>query len=205
MKRTLLIVPLMAVPVLLCGARQPTAQPVQLSKRYTAPVIEATPEPVAVPECKAVKFVPKPQPEQAERYPGIDLSALTDAEREIVTYLLDRDVSLEAVCGILANINRETGGTYDPALVNDIGAIGLCQWLGPRKAELMQREECCTVQGQLDFILHELATSESGTDLAGSAYDCGYNFARDFERTGIQGTYTDRAALAEEYYQTIKA
>lgn len=201
MKRTLLIIPLMAIPVLLCGARAP-------QKRVTIiqpPPVEAqaTPEPVVVPGCKAVEFVPKPQPEQAERYPGVDLSALTDAEREIVTYLLDRDLSLEAACGILANINRETGGTYDPALVNDIGAIGLCQWLGPRKAELMQREDCYTVQGQLDFILHELETTESGTDLTGSAYDCGYNFARDFERTGLKGTYTDRAALAAEYWEVM--
>lgn len=201
MKKILILIPLMAIPVLLCGARAP-------QKRVTIvlppPVeAEATPEPVNIPGCKAVEFVEKALHEQAERYPGIDLSALTDAEREIVTYLLDRDVSLEAACGILANINRETGGTYDPCITNASGAIGLCQWLGPRKAELMQREECCTVQGQLDFLLHELETTESGTDLTGSAYDCGYNFARDFERTGLKGTYTDRAALAEEYYKEI--
>lgn len=201
MKKILILIPLMAVPVLLCGARAP-------QKRVTIvlppPVeAEATPEPVTVPGCKAVEFVAKPPHEQAERYPGIDLSALTDAEREIVIYLLDRGMALEAVCGILANINRETGGTYDPCITNDSGAIGLCQWLGPRKAELIQREDWNTVQGQLDFILHELATSESGTDLTGSAYDCGYNFARDFERTGIQGTYTDRAALAADYWEAM--
>lgn len=203
MKRTLFLIPLMAVPVLLCGARAPQTR---VTIVMPPPVeTQATPEPVAIPGCKAVEFVTKPPHEQAERYPGIDLSALTDAEREIVTYLLDCDVSLEATCGILANINRETGGTYDPCITNASGAIGLCQWLGQRKAELMQRDDCYTVQGQLDFLLHELETTESGTDLTGSAYDCGYNFARDFERTGLKGTYTDRAALSEEYYQTIKA
>ncbi len=198
MKRTLYLIPLLAVPVLLCGARGAEPKPVQLSERFTAPVIEPMPEPVSIPGCKPADLVLKPQPEQVERYPGVDLSALTDSEREIVTYLLDRDVSLEAACGVLANINRETGATYDPCITNSIGATGLCQWLGPRKAALMQREDWN------NFLLHELETTESGTDLTGSAYDCGYNFARDFERTGIASTYTDRAALADEYYQTIK-
>lgn len=203
MKRTLFLIPLLAIPVLLCGARGAEPKPVQLSERYTAPVIEPMPEPVFVPGCKPADLVLKPQPEQAERYPGVDLSVLTDAEREIVTYLLDRDVSLEAACGILANINRETGATYDPCITNSIGATGLCQWLGSRLRALWQRDEWDTVTGQLDFLLYELATSESGTDLTGSAYDCGYNYARDFERTGIASTYTDRARLAESYYAQI--
>lgn len=201
MKKILILIPLMAIPVLLCGARAP-------QKRVTIiqppPVeAEAIPEPVSIPGCKPADFVPNPQPEQAERYPGVDLSGLTDAEREIVTYLLDHGMTPEAACGILANINRETGATYDPCIANASGAIGLCQWLGPRKAALMQREDWNTVQGQLDFLLHELETTESGTDLTGSAYDCGYAFARDFERTGIQGTYTDRARLADEYYKEV--
>lgn len=203
MKKILLIAPLLAVPVLLCGARGAEPKPVQLSERFTAPVIETAPEPVNVPGCKPADFVPNPLPEQAERYPGIDLSALTDAEYEIVTYLLDRGVSLESACGILANINRETGATYDPCITNSIGATGLCQWLGSRLHALWQREDWNTVQGQLEFLLYELGTSESGTDLTGSAYDCGYHFARDFERTGMTGTYTDRARLADEYYKEI--
>lgn len=203
MKKILLIAPLLAVPILLCGARGAEPKPVQLSERFTALVIEPMPEPVSVPGCKPADLVLKPQTEQAERYPGVDLSGLTDSEREIVTYLLDRDVSLEAACGILANINRETGATYDPCITNSIGATGLCQWLGSRLRALWQRDEWDTVTGQLDFLLYELETSESGTDLTGSAYDCGYAFARDFERTGIQGTYTDRARLAAEYYKEV--
>lgn len=201
MKKILFLIPLMAVPVLLCGARAPQTR---VTIIQPPPVeAQATPEPLNIPGCKAVEFVPKSQPEQAERYPGIDLSALTEPEREIVTYLLDRDVSLEAVCGILANINRETGGTYDPCITNASGATGLCQWLGSRLRALWQRDDWNTVHGQLDFLLYELATSESGTDLTGSAYDCGYSFARDFERTGIPGTYTDRARLADEYWEAM--
>lgn len=200
MKKILCIIPLLAVPVLLCGARGVEPQPVPIVTPSPVPIVEEAAT-VAVPDCKAADPTPKPQPEQDERYPGVDLSALTDAEREIVTYLLDRGMTIEAACGILANINRETGATYDPCIRNSIGATGLCQWLGSRLRALWQRDDWDTVTGQLDFLLYELETSESATDLTGSAYDCGYHFARDFERTGIASTYTDRAALAAEYYE----
>lgn len=203
MKKIFCIIPLLAVPVLLCGARSTPERVTIVMPTPVAAVEEA--EPVAVPECKAADPEPKPQPEQAERYPGIDLSVLTESEREIVTYLLDHDLTLEAACGILANINRETGATYDPCITNSIGATGLCQWLGSRLRNLWQCEGWNTVQGQLDFLLYELETTESGTDLTGSAYDCGYNFARHFERTGIAATYTDRAALAQTYWEAVTA
>lgn len=202
MKKIFCIIPLLAVPVLLCGARGAEPQPVTIVTPSPVPIVEETTA-VAVPDCKAADPVAKPQPEQDERYPGVDLSGLTEPEREIVTYLLDRGVSIEAACGILANINRETGATYDPCIRNQIGATGLCQWLGSRLRALWQRDDWNTVAGQLDFLLYELETSESGTDLTGSAYDCGYRFARDFERTGIASTYTDRAALAAEYWEEV--
>ncbi len=200
MKRVFIILPLLALPALLCGARGAEPQPVAIVTPSPAPVVEEA-QPVSVPECKAADPAPKPEPEQAERYPGINLASLTDSEREIVTYLLDNDMTIEAACGILANINRETGAAYDPCIRNSIGATGLCQWLGSRLRNLWQREDWDTVKGQLDFLLYELATTERGTDLTGSAYDCGYRFARDFERTGVASTYTDRARLAQEYYE----
>lgn len=213
MKRLLASLPLFMIPLLLCGSywsrpQEQTEMPT-LSAVYIPDVLEGIAneqikeEVITVPDCKPVDFIPKPQPEQESRYPGVDFSSLTDAEREIVTFLLDRDVSLEAACGILANINRETGGSFDPCVTNDIGATGLCQWLGGRLCNLWQRSDCYTVKGQLDFLLHELETTETGTDLTGSAYDCGYRFARDFERTGIAATYTDRGVLAQEYYERL--
>ena len=102
---------------------------------------------------------------------------------------------------VLANVERESG--CDSAATNGIGAVGLCQWLGSRARNLYQREDWNTIPGQLAFLLDELATTESAVDLSGSAYDCGYRFARDFERTGIPGTYADRGRLAQEIYEEV--
>lgn len=159
---------------------------------------------VVVPEIKAIEQE-RAQVEvvQVQRYPELNLSSLNDNAAQIVVYLYNHGLSGEAISGIMANIDRETGGTYDPSTINVIGAVGLCQWLGSRAQALYQCENWNTVNGQLDYLLFELETTESKVDLSGSAYECGYNFARDFERPGISSAYADRGRLAEEIYAAV--
>lgn len=177
--------------------------------RPTAELVDECPADVSVPPVKAAagdrqrgewKQAEREQPSRAD---ALRITGMEDECACIVRWLYARGLSAEAACGIAANIARETGGTYDPLTVNDIGAVGLCQWLGVRAARLYQREDWDSVEGQLAYLLEELAGTESGVDLSGSAYDCGYNFARDYERTGVPGTYADRGALAEELYGRI--
>ena len=197
---------LLAVPLLLCGARMREPEPVEIIRPSVCAVEAGAPvrTAVSVPGVKIAEGM-EPQAErcQARRYPGADFGRLPGNAAQIVMYLLDAGMEPEAVCGVLANINRETGGTYDPLTVNDIGAVGLCQWLGVRAARLYQREDWGSISGQLAYLLEELAGTESGVDLSGSAYDCGYRFARDFERTGVAATYSDRGALAEAIYADV--
>lgn len=202
MRKTLLLV-LAALPMLLLGAGWREPEPVEIIYPG-AQAIEAEEASVyvSVPGIKAAEYdAPQAERLQARRYPGVNLDALSVNAAQIVMYLLDAGMSPEAICGVLANIERESG--CDSAATNGIGAVGLCQWLGVRARNLYQREDWDTIPGQLDFLLDELATTEGAVDLSGSAYDCGYRIARDFERTGIPGTYADRGRLAQEIYEDV--
>lgn len=204
MKRACCLAPFLVVPLLLCGARMREPEPVKIIQPSVPAVQTEVRAAVSVPGVKAVEYdAPQAERLQARRYPGVNLDALSANAAQIVMYLLDAGMSPEVICGVLANIERESG--CDSAATNGIGAVGLCQWLGTRARNLYQREDWDTSSGQLDFLLEELATTESAVDLSGSAYDCGYRFARDFERTGIPGTYADRGRLAEEIYEEVFA
>ena len=202
MRKTLLLV-LAALPMLLLGAGWREPEPVKIIYPG-APAIEAEEVStcVSVPGIKAVEYeAPQAERLQVRRYPGANLDGLSANAAQIVMYLLDAGMNPEAICGVLANMERESG--CDSAATNGIGAVGLCQWLGTRARNLYQREDWDTIPGQLDFLLDELATTESAVDLSGSAYDCGYRIARDYERTGIPGTYADRGRLAQEIYEEV--
>lgn len=204
MKRACCLAPFLAVPLLLCGARMREPEPVKIIRPSTPAVQTQACAAVSVPGVKAVEYdAPQAERLQALRYPGANLDGLSSNAAQIVMYLLDAGMEPEAICGVLAYVERESG--CDSAATNGIGAVGLCQWLGIRARNLYQREDWDTIPGQLDFLLEELAGTESAVDLSGSAYDCGYRFARDYERTGIPGTYADRGRLAEEIYEEVFA
>lgn len=192
-------------PMLLLGAGWREPGPVEIVYPVVQTIgAEEADACVSVPGIKAVEYeAPQAERLQARRYPGVNLDALSANAAQIVMYLLDAGMSPEAICGVLANIERESG--CDSAATNGIGAFGLCQWLGSRARNLYQREDWNTVPGQLAFLLDELATTESAVDLSGNAYDCGYRIARDYERTGIATTYHDRGVLAQEIYEEVFA
>lgn len=189
------------------GVPRGAAEPVQIIYPTPLAIVSEAEEqntPLVIPGVKAVEMTATEEiPAQVERYPGVNLTALPEDAQQITIRLLKKGFSHEAISGILANIARETGGSYDPVIINSIGAVGLCQWLGVRAQKLYQQDDWSTIGGQVDYLVEELATTESGVDLTGSAYECGYRFARDFERTGITSTYSDRGYLAEEIYAAV--
>lgn len=189
------------------GVTRGNAEPAQIIYPTPLAIVSEAEEqntPLVIPGVKAVEMVvTEEMPAQVERYPGVNLTALPEYAQQITIRLLQKGFSHEAISGILANIARETGGSYDPVITNSIGAVGVCQWLGVRAQKLYQREDWNTICGQIDYLVEELATTESGVDLTGSAYECGYRFARDFERTCIPSTYADRGYLAEEIYAAV--
>ncbi len=126
---------------------------------------------------------------------------LTGNEQVIASHLLAADIDQMHVAAIMGNMFKESG--YSPTALNgSSGAFGICQWLGGRKAGLM---ELCGERGveatdlttQLDFLVMEYrmegaagwnstADRDAFMAISGdeSLDDAVAFFARRFERCG---------------------
>ena len=81
---------------------------------------------------------------------------------EVYNFLLDKGVSPIGAASILGNIEGESG--FRPAVVNEIGASGLCQWLGGRLTNLKalansKGVDWTDVNVQLEHMWNELESS----------------------------------------------
>lgn len=126
---------------------------------------------------------------------------LTGNEQVIASHLLAADIDQMHVAAIMGNMYKESG--YSPTALNaSSGAFGVCQWLGGRKAKLI---ELCNERGvdatdlptQLEFFIREYkmegaagwnSTADRDAFMAitgdESLDDAVAFFARRFERCG---------------------
>lgn len=152
---------------------------------------------------------PNTGPAQAS-YPSAG-SLSGDRSSQAMQYLQSElGLTREQAAGIVGNLAVESGGSLDPTAIGDNGnARGIAQWNGPRKRAL---EAFAARQGkspddfnlQLQFLAHELKTSESGALASlrrtNTAEEAALAFSRDFERPGIP--HNDRrVALAQQALQ----
>jgi murein DD-endopeptidase MepM/ murein hydrolase activator NlpD len=95
----------------------------------------------------------------------------------------------------------------DPEMVNSIGAYGIAQWMGPRRAQLEKRSKHNTLQAQIDFLDWELKNTEkpamralrAAKDLTSKVVA----FTRRFERPGKKEERIEqRIAYAEAAYNS---
>lgn len=118
-------------------------------------------------------------------------SASRDA---VVQGLVSRGMTPAQAQGVALNLHDES--SLNPAAVGDNGAaLGLAQWNGPRKAALEQFAAARGVpatdtNAQLDFLMHELGTSEAGAGAALSKaqtpQEAAVAFLNQFERPSEQ-------------------
>ena len=126
---------------------------------------------------------------------------LTGNEQVIASHLLAADIDQMHVAAIMGNMYKESG--YSPTALNaSSGAFGVCQWLGGRKAKLI---ELCNERGvdatdlptQIEFFVREYkmegaagwnSTADRDAFMAitgdESLNDAVAFFARRFERCG---------------------
>ena len=134
----------------------------------------------------------------------------------ILKYLRDKvGLNSAAAIGVLANIYVESA--FDPQAVNDRSqAYGLCQWLGGRKANLLNYCKNAGInfaelKSQLKFLKWELESdpSNSGDTLPqlkavknseSGAKEAARIFCDVFERPGDSATTKNRMELAEKYW-----
>lgn len=76
-------------------------------------------------------------------------------------FFMDRGMPRVGAAGLVGGFMRESSGNLSPNALNPSSkAIGIAQWLGPRKRELVRRYGSNpTLEQQLEFVWHELNTN----------------------------------------------
>ncbi len=145
-------------------------------------------------------------------YPKADESETTKA---VYKYLREElGLNHAGACGVLANMHMESA--FSPLALGDGGSsYGLCQWHNERFNSLISYcnstgQDYNTVEGQLDFMKHELESSfpavlsyvRNVSDTQQGAYDAGYYWCVYYESpANAAGNGALRGNLASnEYY-----
>ena len=132
-------------------------------------------------------------------------------ESIVYSYLKSQGLNTALVCGILANISRESG--FNPNAYNaGENAVGICQWRGGRLTNLQTYCKSLnlsyrSLKGQVMFILYELDHGEKNAkkklsnigNTSSGAYLAGYNFCEYYERA-TDSENIPRAQLASTTY-----
>lgn len=134
-----------------------------------------------------------------------------DNKQTICLSLLATGFSQEAVAGLLANINAESG--FRTNALGDSGtSIGLCQWHAGRYKALKNycKDRYKTVECQLDYLLYELHNSEKNSfkvlQAKNSAYQMTTKFCQSFERPAGGATSCNKRAnnFSAKFYSYVK-
>ena len=147
------------------------------------------------------------------------LNTTNSVAKAIFNFCIAKGCTPQVACGIVANADTETGGTFSTKLVNSIGASGLLQWLGVRLASLKRKASKKGVSWtnlniQLEHMWDDLSGEESTTvSLLNSRvgglskfmrltdpYKAGYEFGKCFERGGYN---EKRGNTAKTWYSKV--
>lgn len=142
--------------------------------------LEAVTEPLNAPVDKGIDVTIKPE---AVPTPVV-VAAPLDNETIIWNRLIAEGYTREQTAGIMGNLQQEHNfNTSDAA-----GGLGIAQWIGNRKTNLMARENYLDINVQLDYLMYELRGSESNAHAAiisdGSIENSVIAFQDKFERCG---------------------
>ena len=149
------------------------------------------------------------------------LNTTNSVAKAIFDFCIAKGCTPQVACGIVANADTETGGTFSTKLINSIGASGLLQWLGVRLTSLKRKASKKGVSWtnlnlQLEHMWDELSGEESTTvSLLNSRvgglskfmkltdpYKAGYEFGKCFERGGYN---EKRGNTAKTWYSKVVA
>ena len=134
-----------------------------------------------------------------------------DNKQTVCLSLLATGFSQEAVAGLLANINAESG--FRTEALGDSGtSIGLCQWHAGRYNALKNycKDRYKTVECQLDYLLYELRNGEKNSfkilQSKNTAYQMTTKFCQSFERPAGGATSCNKRAnnYSAKFYSYVK-
>ena len=118
--------------------------------------------------------------------------------------LLSAGYSAEQTQGIMANLQSENYG-FDPATPGDNGnAIGIAQWNGPRKNQVLAYQQSRSgvhpLQAQTEFLVGELAQyGLSPNKLSASANEAAQDILFKFEKPRVQFAQQRSAQYAQAF------
>lgn len=128
--------------------------------------------------------------------------------KDIYDYFIGKGFTPAQASGILGNIQTESSFKTNAYNAGE-GAIGICQWEGPRRTALenfasQQGKPVTDLHVQLDFIMHEFTHGERGAYAAVKAAQtpeqAAQAFQSKYERSASLG---NRAANAKNWYQQL--
>lgn len=146
-----------------------------------------------------------------------DTSGLSGKAKTTIDYLISKGFNSAAACGIAANINQETGGTFDPGSVGDGGtSFGLCQWhygRGDNMKKAVGSDWRTDLTGQLDFMIQEMQSSYSSvynhlkgvSDTEAGAKSAANYMCLHYEiPANASARSQERQSIASSYFKKIK-
>ena len=143
--------------------------------------------------------------------PGDDIGDVADLGDNVKTafvYLTQNGYSAPQSAGLVGNFMYESGPDLNPKALNSIGAYGIAQWLGGRLTNMRswtraQGLQSDSLDGQLQFVVHELNTDEGAAkaDLLKqkTPNDAAESVFAKYERPG-DDTLPDRQRNARTVY-----
>lgn len=182
-----------------------------IAKNYEAPVIleekmsidpstkkELVTEPLKPSREMATEVKPKLVQSSKPITPKISTSKYTNA-RTTWDYLIAQGFTREQTAGIMGNLQQEHNfKTHDTA-----GGLGIVQWIGARRANLIARGNSADLKVQLDYMMEELRGTEkrayNSILRSKSIESATIAFQNNYERCGLC-KQAQRIQYAYEWY-----
>ena len=139
------------------------------------------------------------------------------AEEKVYSFLTNEmGLNPAGACGIMSNMYEESNFVAD--ITGGGGAYGICQWMGPRRSNLVTFCErkglnYKNLEGQLKFLESELKSTFPSVynyllkvpNTRQGAYDAGYHWCYDFEIPGDRhNASVSRGQVARAYLYMSK-
>lgn len=124
-------------------------------------------------------------------------------ESYVWNWLRNHGLNPIATAGVMGNLEQESG-ISSTAVNKSSGAYGIAQWLGGRKAKLMNQKNYTSIDTQLNFLLSELKAGGNGSintlNSKKTPQSAADYFETSFERAGSGANLKSREGYATNIY-----
>lgn len=148
---------------------------------------------------------------------GGTISGLNSVESAVLKELQSKGLNMAACIAVMANMKGESSFNLTALSSDGYGSIGLCQWTGGRKSNLMSMfpDWGTNIGHQVDFFWHEVSTTPDYAETLNALKTCPNTeqgalnacatFVRNFERPdNTSAAISTRQAFVRDYWSRVK-